>query len=65
LTKKDNEKLCIDFNFAKEPDELDEGLNSALRKVEKAGKKKNWAGGKGYKVVVTLNGKEYEGEESK
>jgi retrograde regulation protein 2 len=63
LTKKDNEKLFVNFEFEKEPDELDEGLNAALRKVEKAGKKKNWIGGSGYKVVVTVNGKEYGGGE--
>ena len=62
-TKKNNEKLCVDLKFEKEPDELDEGLNSALRKVEKAGKKKHWAGGRGYKVLVTVNGKEYENGE--
>jgi retrograde regulation protein 2 len=63
LTKKDNEKLCIDFRFAKDPDELDEGLNTALKKVGKAGKKKHWVGGTGYKVLVTVNGKEYDEEE--
>lgn len=62
LTKKDNEKLCIDFNFSKDPDELDEGLNTALRKVGKAGKKKNWVGGTGYKVLVEVNGRNYEEE---
>jgi retrograde regulation protein 2 len=63
VTKKDNEKLCIDFRFEQRPDDLDEGLNSALRKVEKAGKKKNWVGGNGYKVLLTVNGEEYaEGE---
>lgn len=62
-TKKDNEKLCIDFNFAKELDELDEGLHSALRKVFKAGKKKNWLGESGYKVQLTTNGQEYEEDE--
>ncbi|KAF1937852.1 Rft-1-domain-containing protein [Clathrospora elynae] len=62
-TKKENEKLCIDFKFSKEPDELDEGLNAALRKVEKAGKKKNWIGGMGYKVLVTVNGREYGDDE--
>jgi retrograde regulation protein 2 len=61
-TKKENEKLCIDFKFTKEPDELDEGLHAALKKVEKAGKKKNWIGGHGYKVLLTINGKEF-GEE--
>lgn len=64
LTKKENEKLCIDFDFLKEPDELDEGLNAALRKVEKAGKKKNWLGGDGYKVLLTLNGNEYVEDEN-
>jgi retrograde regulation protein 2 len=59
VTKKDNEKLCIDFRFEQRPDDLDEGLNSALRKVEKAGKKKNWVGGNGYKVLLTVNGEEY------
>jgi retrograde regulation protein 2 len=61
-TKKGNEKLCIDFKFSKEPDDLDEGLHAALRKVEKAGKKKNWIGGHGYKVILTVNGREF-GEE--
>ncbi|KAH7064265.1 Ppx/GppA phosphatase family-domain-containing protein [Paraphoma chrysanthemicola] len=63
VTKKDNEKLCIDFGFQKEPDELDEGLSTALKKVEKAGKKKHWVGGSGYKVLVTVNGEAYEGSE--
>jgi retrograde regulation protein 2 len=58
-TKKGEAKLCVNFKFEKEPDELDEGLNSALRKVGKAGKKKNWIGGMGHKVLVTVNGKEY------
>jgi retrograde regulation protein 2 len=62
-TKKGEAKLCVDFNFEKEPDELDEGLNSALRKVGKAGKKKNWIGGMGHKVLVTVNGKEYAEDE--
>jgi retrograde regulation protein 2 len=59
LTKKENEKLCVEFAFTKGVDELDEGLDAALRKVEKAGKKKNWMGGSGYKVEVTVNGKKY------
>lgn len=59
MTKKENEKLCIDFKFTKQPDELDEGLHAALRKVEKAGKKKHWIGGSGYKVLLTVNGQEY------
>ncbi|KAF2821765.1 Rft-1-domain-containing protein [Ophiobolus disseminans] len=62
-TKKDNEKLCVDFKFEKQVDELDEELNSAMRKVEKAGKKKHWVAGKGHKVLVTVNGKEYESVE--
>ncbi|KAH7392381.1 Ppx/GppA phosphatase family-domain-containing protein [Phaeosphaeria sp. MPI-PUGE-AT-0046c] len=63
VTKKDNDKLCIDFAFEKTPDELDEGLHAALKKVEKAGKKKNWVAGRGYKVLLTVNGREYaEGE---
>jgi retrograde regulation protein 2 len=59
LTKKENEKLCVNFGFEKEIDELDEGLSAALRKVEKAGKKKNWLTGQGYKVEVSVNGREY------
>lgn len=59
VTKKDNDKLCIDFAFEKTPDELDEGLHAALKKVEKAGKKKNWVAGRGYKVSLTVNGTEY------
>lgn len=59
LTKKGNEKLCIDFRFEKEPDELDEGLAAALHKVSKAGKKKTWVGGSGYKVQLSVNGEEY------
>lgn len=61
VTKKGNEVLCIDFGFLKSIDELDEGLGSALKKVAKAGKKKNWIGGVGFKVEVTVNGEEYEG----
>jgi retrograde regulation protein 2 len=64
VTKKENEKLCIDFAFNTDLDELDEGLSSALKKVVKAGKKKNWVNG-GHKVVLTVNGTEYDrdGEE--
>jgi retrograde regulation protein 2 len=62
-TKKGNEKLCIDFTFTKELDELDEGLHAALYKVGKAGKKKHWIGGHGYKVLVTVNGKDFGEEE--
>lgn len=64
VTKKGNEKLCIDFDFRKEIDELDEGLDAALRKVGKAGKKKNWVQGEGYKVLLTVNGHEYDGDEN-
>jgi retrograde regulation protein 2 len=61
-SKKGEQKLCVDFKFSTEPDELDEGLHAALRKVEKAGKKKNWIGGMGYKVLVTVNGQDYDCE---
>ncbi|KAF3007519.1 hypothetical protein E8E13_005957 [Curvularia kusanoi] len=64
VTKKGNEKLCIDFNFRKEIDELDEGLDAALLKVSKAGKKKNWVHGEGYKVALTVNGHEYGNDEN-
>ncbi|KAF3035659.1 hypothetical protein E8E12_002816 [Didymella heteroderae] len=64
VTKKGNEKLCIDFDFKKEIDELDEGLDAALRKVGKAGKKKNWVHGEGFKVLLTVNGREYDGDEN-
>ncbi|KAF2797696.1 Ppx-GppA-domain-containing protein [Melanomma pulvis-pyrius CBS 109.77] len=64
LTKKENEVLCIDFRFLKAIDELDEGLQEALMKVEKAGKKKNWVEGSGHKVLLLVNGREYgEGHE--
>ncbi|KAJ4375842.1 hypothetical protein N0V83_001119 [Neocucurbitaria cava] len=63
LTKKEKQQLCIDFAFNKKPDELDEGLNAALRKVEKAGKKKHWIGGNGFKILLTVNGKEYGGDD--
>jgi retrograde regulation protein 2 len=59
LSKKENEVLCIDFSFLKPIDELDEGLQDALRKVEKAGKRKNWVDGSGHKVLLTVNGREY------
>ncbi|KAJ4992943.1 Ppx/GppA phosphatase [Stagonosporopsis vannaccii] len=64
VTKKGNEKLCINFEFAKEIDELDEGLDAALKKVSKAGKKKNWVHGEGYKVSLTVNGREYDGDDN-
>ncbi|ORY00596.1 retrograde regulation protein 2 [Clohesyomyces aquaticus] len=59
IARKDNEVLCVDFGFIKPIDELDEGLAGSLRKVEKAGKKKNWIDGHGHKVEVTVNGKQY------
>jgi retrograde regulation protein 2 len=59
MSKKENEVLCIDFSFLKPIDELDEGLQDALRKVEKAGKKKNWVDGSGHKVLLTVNGRDY------
>lgn len=62
VTKKGNEKLCIDFDFKKEIDELDEGLDAALRKISKAGKKKNWVHGDGYKVSLTVNGRDYDAD---
>ncbi|KAF1925805.1 Ppx-GppA-domain-containing protein [Didymella exigua CBS 183.55] len=63
-TKKGNEKLCIDIDFRKDIDELDEGLDAALRKVGKAGKKKHWVHGEGHKVLLTVNGREYGGDEN-
>jgi retrograde regulation protein 2 len=63
VTKKEKEKLCINFTFNTEPDALDEGLNAALKKVVKAGKKKNWVNGAGHKVMVTVAGREYGEEE--
>ncbi|KAL5115425.1 retrograde regulation protein 2 [Pleosporales sp. CAS-2024a] len=61
LTRKGKEKLCVEFGLGEGVDELDEGLDAALRKVEKAGKKKNWIGGRGYKVEVGVHGEEYGG----
>lgn len=62
-TKKGNEKLCIDFTFAEAIDELDEALQSALEKVGKAGKRKNWVDGEGYRVLLTVNGEDYENDD--
>ena len=59
VVRKEKEVLCIDFRLEM-VDELDEGLSSALRKVEKTGKKRNWIHGSGYKVLVTVNGKKLE-----
>jgi len=64
VTKKGNEKLCVDFKFEKTIDELDEGLDAALRKVSKAGKKKSWVRGEGHKVFLTVNGREYDNDEN-
>jgi retrograde regulation protein 2 len=63
LAKKDKDTFCVDFKFVQAIDELDEGLHAALRKVERAGKKKNWVGGQGHKVWLTVNGKDFEGDE--
>jgi retrograde regulation protein 2 len=58
-TKKGNSKLCIDFAFVQTIDELDETVHTALSKVAKCGKKKNWMDGEGHRVLVTVNGKEH------
>ena len=63
VTKKGNEKLCVEFGFGKGVDELDEGLDRSLRMVGKCGKKKNWVSGSGYKVEVTVDGRAYGEEE--
>jgi retrograde regulation protein 2 len=63
VTKKGNEKLCVEFGFGKGVDGLDEGLDRSLRMVGKCGKKKNWVGGSGYKVEVTVDGRAYGEEE--
>lgn len=58
VTKKDKEKLCVDFDFVKQLDELDEGLFGALHKICKVGKKsKKRMGVSGYKVLVSVRGK--------
>ncbi|KAI8938663.1 hypothetical protein NX059_004532 [Plenodomus lindquistii] len=62
VTGKGNEKVFVGWEFVKEVDELDEGLFGALKKVGKAGKKKNWIGGRGFRVGVTVNGREVEEE---
>ncbi|OCK83701.1 retrograde regulation protein 2 [Lepidopterella palustris CBS 459.81] len=55
--------LHVEFTFGEREGGMgvwDEGFQKALRAVEKVGKKKNWVGdGKGYKVEVRVNGKEY------
>ncbi|KAF1963377.1 retrograde regulation protein 2 [Byssothecium circinans] len=63
MTKKGNERLCIDFRFAQTIEELDEAVHSALSKVGKAGKKKNRVDGEGFRVLVTLNGLNYADDE--
>lgn len=53
-TKKGKDKMCISFKFPtlSRVDEMDEALAVALEQVDKAGKKKNWVGGHGYRVEV-------------
>lgn len=58
-TKKGNDKLWINFEFKQALDDIDEALDAALEKVEKAGKKKAWVGGEGYKLDRWVNGKEW------
>ena len=53
---KGKKTICLNFEFGLGLEELDESLQSALKKVEKAGKKKNWIDGVGHKVSVTVNG---------
>ncbi|KAF2711513.1 Ppx-GppA-domain-containing protein [Pleomassaria siparia CBS 279.74] len=59
VTKKEKDALYVDFSFLKAIDELDEGLRDSLKRVEKAGKKKNWVEGNGHKVFLLVNGEEY------
>ena len=40
---------------------LDEGLQGALKKLAKAGKKKTWVSGVGSKIQLTVNGSRYAG----
>ena len=60
--KKDNNIFCIDFSFpgmmTASNGELSGPLKKLLTSIEKAGKRKNWVEGKGYKVLVTINGKD-------
>jgi retrograde regulation protein 2 len=58
-TDRSSASYCIDFEFFSLVDDLDEELHGALKKVVKAGKKKNWQSGIGHKVLVTVNGREY------
>ncbi|KAF2735427.1 Ppx-GppA-domain-containing protein [Polyplosphaeria fusca] len=62
VAKKEKEVLCIDFSFTKLVDGPDEGLQSAMQKVEKAGKRKHWMDEHGHKVLVTMNGGDFGGE---
>jgi len=61
--KRDGEKIVVDFRFEGEIDEMDEELHKGLGRVVKVGKKRNWVGGRGWKVGVLVNGGEYEGVE--
>lgn len=60
---KSNLFLNIDFKFGKRAEGMgawDEGFQKAIKAVEKAGKKKNWAiAGIGYKVAIKIDGKDY------
>ncbi|KAF2195374.1 retrograde regulation protein 2 [Zopfia rhizophila CBS 207.26] len=58
---KKEEVLCIDFGFVKDASGFgwNEGLQGALRRVKKVGKKKNWVDGQGFKVLVTVDGYEH------
>ena len=56
----EDKKVCIDFAFTQAPDEMDEALKTALGRVKKVGMKKHWIDGIGHKVLLTVNGKEYE-----
>ncbi|KAF2656058.1 retrograde regulation protein 2 [Lophiostoma macrostomum CBS 122681] len=58
--KKEGEKLSVNLALTQDGQELDEGLQNALKKMVKAGKKKNWIGGVGHKVSLRVNGKEFE-----
>lgn len=58
--EKKETQLHIDFGILDNV-LLDEGLQGALKKVAKAGKKKNWVNGVGSKIKLTVNGSEYGG----
>ena len=58
-SKKHDHVLCIDFEMSPQLGySRNEGLKKLVGAVEKAGKRKNWVDGKGYKVLVTVNGRE-------